>query len=298
VAAHGPEPVIVTRLAGGLGNQMFEYAVGRSLALRRNTELHLDLSWFEHILPSETPRRYALAPYQLGVRLDGWEHVAHRAAAGYGPLGRVIRRLGLEVGGVLIDRAKGFRSAVLDAPDGTLLIGHWQSEQYFADVADTLRSDLTLPHPPSGRTAATMAEVMSSASVSVHVRRGDYVAKRNVTRTLGILSADYYRRAVQLIAESVEGVRVFVFSDDPRWSRAHLDVGHPTIYVANEGDTAAHEDLRLMAACRHHVIANSSFSWWGAWLDDSPDKIVVAPRRWLLDGSRLADVHAAGWIRI
>lgn len=288
---------VVTRLIGGLGNQMFQYAVGRHLALRRGTCLDLDLSWFDNALPGETPRTYGLAPYGVEAGLDGWDLVRRRPAARYGIGGRLMRRLGLEMGKVMIDREAGFRPAVLDAPDGTLLIGHWQTERYFAAIAPTIRDELTLRHAPAGRNADLLAEIRAGEAVSVHVRRGDFVTSAATTRAHGAPQPGYHRAAIaQIAARSGDTLRAYVFSDDPDWCAAHLDLGVPATVVAHNGDEAPHEDLRLMAACRHHVLANSSFSWWGAWLHPQLGGVVVAPRRWVVDPRRLPDVHAEGWL--
>ena len=287
---------VVTRLIGGLGNQMFQYAVGRHLALRRGTRLELDLSWFHHTLADETPRTYGLGHYDVAAGVDGWRLVRRRPAAGYGVVGRMMRGLRVEVGKVMIDREAGFRPAVLDAPDGTLLIGYWQTERYFRTIAPTIREELTLRHAPAGRNAELLAEIVAAASVSVHVRRGDFVTRAATTRALGAPPGGYYRDALaQLAARTGEDLRAYVFSDDPAWCAAHLDLGVPATVVAHN-DAAPHEDLRLMAACRHHVLANSSFSWWGAWLDPQPGGLVVAPRRWVVDPRRVPDVHAEGWL--
>jgi hypothetical protein len=288
---------VITRLIGGLGNQMFQYAVGRHLAVRRDTDLELDLSWFANALPDETPRTYGLAPYGVAAGLDGWGLVRRRPAAGYGGVGRAMRRLGLEIGKVMIDREAGFRPAVLAAPDGTLLVGHWQTERYFREIAPTIRAELTLRDAPAGRNAELIAEIRAAPSVSVHVRRGDFVTSAATTRAHGAPQPGYHRAGVATIAaRSGDALHAYVFSDDPAWCASHLDLGVPTTVVAHNADAAPHEDLRLMAACRHHVLANSSFSWWGAWLDADPNAVVVAPRRWVVDAARLPDIHAEGWL--
>jgi hypothetical protein len=288
---------VISRLIGGLGNQMFQYAVGRHLALMRGTRLELDLSWFDNALPDETPRTYGLAPYGIVAGLDGWPLVRRRPAAGYGVTGRAMRRLRLEVGKVMVDREAGFRPAVLGASDGTLLVGHWQTERYFHAIAPTIRAELTLRNPPAGRNADLLAEIRATPSVSVHVRRGDFVSSAATTRAHGAPQEGYHRAAVaNIAARTGEAPHAYVFSDDPAWCATHLDLGVPTTVVAHNGDAAPHEDLRLMAACRHHVLANSSFSWWGAWLDPDAGAVVVAPRRWVVDRTRLPDIHADGWL--
>jgi Glycosyl transferase family 11. len=160
------------------------------------------------------------------------------------------------------------------------LVGNWQSEKYFADYADTIREDLTLRMPPAGRNAAAAERISAIQSVAVHVRRGDYVSRPVTNRFHGTCGLDYYERAVAFLEDAYPDLRYYVFTDDPEWVRARMCLSVPFLVCDRNRPSEAHLDLYLMSLCRFHVIANSTFSWWGAWLSTRPDKQVVAPHRW------------------
>ena len=134
-------------------------------------------------------------------------------------------------------------------------------------------------------------------AVSVHVRRGDYVNNKNANAFHGVCSPEYYRKAIELIAKRVDSPKYFVFSDDIEWVKEHIEI--PNAVFVSQKDIADHEELVLMSKCKHAIIANSSFSWWGAWLNANPNKLVIAPKQWVSD-SRVNTVDAipAEWVRI
>lgn len=289
--------MIITRLQGGLGNQMFQYAAGLRLALARGTCLKLDLSLLDD--PSAvTKRAFALGDFPIRAGLAGPEDLARVAARERSLPRRLARRLGRGAGAT--ERHFHFDPAVLSLPDDSCLRGYWQSERYFADVADSVRRDFTLG-PPAGRNAALLEEISACNAVSLHVRRGDYVTHPRVRAMHGTCTLDYYRRATAFVAERVKDPVFFLFSDDPEWTRAHLDLDDagPARVVDHNAPEQGHEDMRLMSRCAHHVIVNSSFSWWGAWLDPRPEKIVVAPDPWFRDAPHdTRDLLPEGWVRL
>ena len=197
------------------------------------------------------------------------------------------------------DRETGFDAAVLQIRGGAYLAGFWQREEYFSEIADVIRKEFTFREPPNAQNAETLREIATSGNaVCVHVRRGDYLEPQ-MHAFFGLCGLDYYRQAMELMRGRVNGPRFFLFSDDPAWARGHLHIDDRTRLVDHNVGGQDHEDLRLMAACRHFIIANSSFSWWGAWLSAAAGKIVVAPKTWLADAKRIGfDPCPAGWIRI
>ncbi len=288
--------MITVRLIGGLGNQMFQYAAGRALALRRGVPLRLDLGWYADQPPQDTPRAYELDVFRCDAEV---EKVVVRLREPRTRLGLARVRLGEALGRrskLLRQQGTGFDARVLDAPDGTHLVGYWQSERYFQDAADHVRRDFTPRDAPSDHAVVLDAAIRSAPNaVSLHVRRGDYLTNPHALRYHGVLDVDYYRHAVELVTARVGDVALFVFSDDPDWCEEELVLGYPTTVVRAAG-RPAWEDLALMSACRHHVIANSSFSWWGAWLGDRGG-VVVAPKRWAIDaGADFTAVYAEGWL--
>lgn len=178
------------------------------------------------------------------------------------------------------------------------LAGYWQSEKYFSDASETIRADFTFRQPLSEQNAEMAERIGQGMSVSLHVRRGDYASNPKTNTAHGLCSLEYYRAAVLHMAEHIERPEFFVFSDDIAWVKANLEIDFPCWYVDHNQGTESYNDMRLMSLCRHHIIANSSFSWWGAWLNRDPDKIVVAPRRWFANGKRSEDLLPASWVSL
>jgi hypothetical protein len=291
--------VIVTRLKGGIGNQLFQYAAGFRLASVRNAELKLDCSMFENV-EFRTPRSYELGVFDLTAEIATAEDVSSALASARQPIHRrLLERFRSPAGGAATERHFHFDPEVLSLPDNTIMDGYWQSERYFCDVADRVRREFSFAQAATGRNAELFSEIAECDSVSLHVRRGDYAADPATRATHGVCSLDYYDRAVTYVVERVSEPVFFLFSDDPQWVRDHLKVRGSVKIVDHNGLDSGSEDLRLMARCRHHVIANSTFSWWGAWLDPNPDKIVVAPRQWFADDSLVTtDLLPASWVKL
>lgn len=289
------EASVIVRLEGGLGNQLFQYAAGRSLALTTGQELLLDTSAYR-----EDPLRV----YQL----DHFAIAARPLGAGDVPLlklrrSRLRRLLPRRCRVEIVREAFPARVPIWPEPEaasdrGTpYLVGYWQSERYFAAVADTIRREVRVNAAPEGRNAELLDDIAAGDAVAIHVRRGDYVSNPAATAYHGLCGLEYYEAAIRRIAESVPRPHCFVFSDDLDWVRTNLDTGHPTTFVGHNAD-APWEDLRLMAACRHFIVANSSFSWWGAWLGAWPGKQVIAPARWFrADHGGEGEIVPAGWLR-
>jgi len=287
--------MIVVRLCGGLGNQLFQYAAGRRLAHARQTELVLDLAWYERTPASNTRRAYELANYPIHARAAvGLESLWCRLHSG-----RLWRRLPLPRRWTNFrERSFDFDGTMLELPDDVYLDGYWQSHRYFDDAADLVRAEATPLVPGGPRDLAIAAMIQTSQAVSVHVRRGDYVARKAAATVHGTCSLDYYAAAIGAVASRLSDPHFFVFSDDSDWTRHNLALPGPSTYVDHNGPEAAFQDLRLMSLCKHHVIANSSFSWWGAWLATSSDKIVVAPKHWFADKRATPSLTPDSWIRL
>jgi hypothetical protein len=293
--------MVIVRLMGGLGNQMFQYAVGRRMALAQNVSLKLDVAWFAR-WPS---RAYALHALNIAEAFATPAEVREIAGPETGGVGRLVFRLRRRWGigyrwTWLQERGLSpFDARVLAPHERTYLDGYWQSERYFSDVAATIRRDFVLKALPGARTRQLADQINAAQSVSVHVRRGDYVADPKTREIRSVCTPEYYQRCVAHVAARVREPHLFLFSDDPAWVAANLRFDHPTTLVSEAGASEEHEDLHLMSLCRHHIIANSSFSWWGAWLNPRPDKLVLAPRRWMNDPrSDDRDWLPAAWIRM
>lgn len=287
---------VSVRLEGGLGNQLFQYAAGRAHALRTGAKLVLDLSWYV----DQAVRPFALSG--LDLQVEGI------VVSPPGPFGlnrlidRAARRLGLEpllAGSVFREAAFAYDSRFEKLPASAVLRGYFQSWRYFADVSVQIGREVFPERPRSFAVADLCDEVESLNSIAVHIRRGDYVDSEVASRHHGTCSPGYYKAAIDAAGTGDAAARCYVFSDDPAWCREHLDLGSPTTWVSEISRGAALDDFAVMARCRHFVVANSSFSWWAAWLGRHPDKRVCAPARWFqavdID---TRDLCPPEWIRI
>jgi hypothetical protein len=267
VAARG-RGVIVVRLRFGLGNQMFQYALGRRLADIEGTRMILDTTLLQNTARFNG-RRYGLSDFQIRAEVVS-------STPCEWPVEMLI---------TISEKSLGFHSSVLDCRVGAnalLLEGTWQSERYFKEIEPAIRRDFTFKPFDLGDSAGVLEQIQKGNSVAVHVRRGDYVSSA-VGAHLGFVGVDYYSKALAAMASSIENAHFYIFSDDIAWCRAHLPPAYPYTFVSPPdcGQNAARRDLFLMSACRHFIIANSTFSWWGAWLGNAgPSKVVIAPKRW------------------
>lgn len=297
--------MVIVQLIGGLGNQMFQYAAGRALALRRKTTFKLDISAFAYY----TLRQYRLHVFCIYEDFATPQEIAAVQAGGRSRLARLWWRVRRRLGHVPyyaqpIYRERERQAHVFDinlnrARRDVYLIGYWQSEKYFADFALLIRQEFRLKDAPSAASQELAHHIRSVAAVSLHVRRGDYVTNPRTHQIHGVCSLEYYARAVEWMVARVPEAHFFVFSDDPDWTRANLHLERPTVYVTHNGVERDYEDLWLMSLCQHHILANSSFSWWGAWLCENPNKIVVAPQRWFNEpGHDTRDLLPEGWVAL
>ena len=264
----------------------------------------------------DTPREYALRGFNLEevfatpgeiYRISGMPttfplrmgHAFRRAThKGSMLLGLPERPLSEKLG-IFREERSEYHSEFIDLPDNTYLFGYWQSEQYFSGIEDLIRTEFAHKKPPTGRIRDIADNIRRCESVSVHVRRGDYISHPIVRQVHGVCTQEYYMEAIKEVVKSVSRPHFFVFSDDPQWVREHLRTDYPVTYVTYNSAGDASEDLRLMSLCRHNIIANSSFSWWGAWLNENKEKIVITPRFWFLDRDRQnRDLLPAKWKKL
>jgi hypothetical protein len=182
--------------------------------------------------------------------------------------------------------------------DNTYLDGYWQSEKYFRSIEKIIRSECRVKGAPSEINKNFADKIQSVNAVSIHVRRGDYVTDEKTNAYHGVCDKDYYRQAIDHLTASLDDPYFFVFSDDMAWTKANLSTGSQPAEYIDHNTGAGHEDLRLMYLCKHHIIANSSFSWWGAWLNDHAGKKIIAPKKWFQPPITNNDIIPEGWITL
>ena len=286
--------MIVSRIEGGLGNQLFQVAFGMQIAKKHNTELFLDLGSYDEAV-------------QHGLMLDRFqvtakpidERISRRIPSGYQPnpaprWADWFRPNGLKR---VKEKPFGFNEHYLNTtPDDAYLVGYWQSEHFFADVVDEVRAQFRPTGDFSLRTLRLRDRMLNQNSVALHVRRGDYVNNPTNASMYQNLSLEYYHNAVEEYMQSNEGVQVYVFSNDIPWCREHLEFDCPLTMVDHTSIATCHEDIELMKSAACCAIANSTFSWWGAWLNAREDKVVVAPNAWFRPGTLNDEfINASGW---
>ena len=292
--------MVIVRLMGGLGNQMFQYAAGRAVAHRNRTPLKLDISAFEQ----DPLRSYRLHHFNIVESIATPDEVAHLTKRGSGIWKRISRRVERYLlppyrRSVFAQRFDHFDPDILRLRGNVYLIGYWQSEKYFKDIAHIIRQDFTFRHTADPENQKLARIIANTNSVSLHIRRGDYVSNPITYQYHGVCSLDYYRAAVARLTQTVKRPHFFVFSDDMEWAQQNLKPDYPVTYVTHNGVERDYEDLRLMSQCKHHIIANSAFSWWGPWLCTYPPKIVIAPQKWFNKADRdTSDLIPASWIRV
>ena len=276
--------LIVVKLQGGLGNQMFEFASARGLATKLGVGLQMDISWFSQIADRDTPRQYELDSFKLKQDFIDFKPFlvgTSLASRGKALIAPVFGRKALKL---YREPHYHYDPGFLNQPNNTYLDGYFQGEKYFAHIREDLLTDFSWAKPAAGKNKKLLEIIAADDnSVSLHVRRGDYVSNENAAEFHGLRGVDYYQAATKLVEKSVKKPKYYVFSDDPDWCKTNLNFKHNTFYIDWNMDGA--EDMRLMKSCRHNVLANSSFSWWGAWLNTNKEKIVVAPRQWFDDPS-------------
>ena len=276
--------MVIVKLWGGLGNQMFQYAL--YLAYKhKHVTVKLDKSFYDtyHDFNGyELEKIFAIQPDYSGALETS--------------LLKAFSKLGSKLLGTpykeTTDMLCNYYEEVAEMKSG-FLKGYWQSEKYFSDCTNIIRSAFAFSSPDDEKNKNTLAEMKNTNSVSVHIRRGDYL-EQNRDWAIG---PEYYKKAISEMQHRLESPVFFVFSDDIQWVKDNIDVPNPT-YVTWNTKENSFRDMQLMSSCKHNIIANSSFSWWGAWLNENPGKIVLTPNRWFpfFEGTR--DVIPSQWEKI
>lgn len=300
--------MVITKIVAGLGNQMFQYAMGRAVTHRCGTELKLDTSAF---VPGGN-RVFELDRFRIDAAIASSEEI--RAITGLlgtrsGPTARAVRRFcprwipvrHILTGSYVQERCFHFDPQLLSLRDNVYLHGRWQSEKYFSDIADAIRNEFQLKSIGCEDQELAQSMEADESSVSLHVRRGDYVTLSQQRRVYTSLSMEYYENAISYIRAQLTHPRFFIFSDEPQWVQANLHVKDAKI-ISVDGLNRGPRELILMTKCRHHIIANSTFSWWGAWLSVRRDGIVCAPRQWFAAEEQrrrcMDDLLPATWTKL
>ncbi|MBI4224882.1 MAG: alpha-1,2-fucosyltransferase [Candidatus Sungbacteria bacterium] len=295
---------IIVKTVGGLGNQLFQYALGKAVSSRLNTELLLDIDT-SVIWQGVRVHEFSLGNFNIPVRkargTDMFGFVAlRRHKKFFNFLYRHLRLKRKLLPFYYPERTFAYDPDVFLQKNNTYFDGFWQTEKYFHGIESELRKQITLAKPFSEYSQTISNEIKKTNAVSLHVRRTDYVTDPKSSVFHGICSMQYYQKAIEYIAQRVDSPHFFIFSDDYEWSVENFKfLQFPYTCISNGADKN-YEDMTLMSQCQYHIIANSSFSWWGAWLDPRKDKIVIAPKQWFANAPKndTKDLLPDTWIKL
>ncbi len=277
--------MITVKLIGGLGNQMFQYACARRLALKRGVELKLDLTFLLHRLPRKdfTFRNYGLNIFNIKENFTFLSRVALYFNNSVFVISFIISRLiKFFYPNYMVEEIdpRCFESKILNLGKNAYLSGILAHEKYFLDVEEIIRKDFIFKKPLVGKNKELAGMINSTNSVSLHIRRGDHVHSSYAPSEIAEKNTlCYYQKARDYILEKISNPVFFIFSDDPSWAKENLKISAKTVVDNNTGDSS-YIDMQLMSLCKHNIISFSTFSWWAAWLNNNPQKIVIAPKKW------------------
>ncbi|MDO1451023.1 alpha-1,2-fucosyltransferase [Rhodocytophaga aerolata] len=291
--------MIIVRLNGGLGNQLFQYALGKHLAHLHKTQLKLDIRWFEKGI-----RNYELKYFNINETIATEEEISFTSNMTTSLINRFQRSiveplLPYYKRSIVEEKTNSFDRNIFKSKSDIYVKGYWQSEKYFVNIEEQIRRDFTFRYELDHKNKGLSDKIKVCNAVSVHIRRGDYVSDPEYAKKYGACSVDYYHRAYTLFEKKFEEPYYFIFSDDIQWVQERIKFFQPCVYINHNTGNNSYKDMQLMSLCKHNIIANSTFSWWGAWLNSNSEKIVVAPINWYHDTTiETKDLLPEGWCKL
>lgn len=280
---------------------MFQFAIGKSLAIKLNTSLYFDNSFYELGKETSVTRPYELDLFNFPVKFAKKNEID--AFLTPSKFQRCLNKLGFFEKTYFKENSFLFDPKINTFNSSAYLHGYWQSEKYFAPFSDAIRQEFNFTKSFNLQSEKLKQEILQKEnSVSVHVRRGDYISSPQNIQIHGTCTLDYYKEAISLIRKEVENPFFYFFSDDPDWVEGNLTVTTKNYCLIKHNVTLDNwQDMALMSKCKHNIIANSSFSWWGAWLNEHENKIVIAPMKWFADADlncQSDSIVPESWIKI
>lgn len=294
--------MIIVQLTGGLGNQMFQYAAAKALSLKKKTELFLDVSSFLRTeLPDlEVPRDFELKHFKgVTEKVVNINELKNDKEFNFLTEKKIEKLLPKHKRGIYREKFYHFDQRFFNAISSTYLIGIWQSPKYFESYKEVILNNFQIQNTSIQNVIERAKELNSSNSVSIHIRRGDYLRKPIILDWHGIMSKEYYIKAFEVLNSKKKIDKVYYFSDEPEWVKTELMPHIPGEIVSSNIGLTQYEDFYLMQQCQNNIVANSSFSWWAAYLNPNPNKIVIAPKKWFNSApNNTKDLFPQDWITI
>ncbi len=280
---------IKIKLSGGLGNQMFQFATGYAVAKKNKVRLSLDLKYIN--------KRQLFNGFELENVFNIYSKISF--------LNKQLNYKSFNFSVILNIFEKSFYNfnephyhyskKILDLPKHSFLDGYWQSELYFKDYANEIREIYSFSPNLNKENNLIINDINNNNSISIHVRRGDFLLKQNNNHDTNL--KEYYLKAIKDSSKFFKNPKFFIFTDDPSWVSENFILNHSYNVVDINHGSKSFLDMYLMSLCQINIIANSSFSWWGAWLNNNKDKIIYAPKNWFNDKLiRTDDLFPKSWI--
>jgi len=285
--------MITAKITGGLGNQLFQYAAARSLAYDLNTDLYLDISHYSgHNLPKHV--KYLLNNFN--IKIDGYTN------SFAWKMKKKIKKLKKEDETIFSDYEdvygtnSTYKPQIKNLKGNIYLDGYWGNEKYFIQNKNIIKRELQLKKSPNKKNKKILEEISSVNSIALTVRRKDYLDPYFKAQ-FGFCTLSYYREAIKKIVKETKNPIFYIFSDDPEWVKKNIILSYPTYYISHNYKSKEYwEDLRLISSCKHFIMANSTFSWWGSLLGDN-NSIIIGPKPWL-NSYTTKDIMPRSWKRI
>jgi hypothetical protein len=286
----------IVKIHYGLGNQLFQFAFARAMNLRHNVEIKLDSTFYEQNKFEDHPRLFLLDKFKIPFeQVDSTELEKYfNKSIGKRMISRIQKLFGNFRSCIIYEYNLQFNKRYIKKNEDCYWIGYWQDFRYFKEFNNIIKEDLNFIFGPFEENKSWIDKINFTNSVCIHVRRGDYLTEIN--NTVILTSLKYYNEAIEIICLKVKDPVFYIFSDDYEWSKDNIKIECDHYFLNHNGEHNAHEDLRLMKTCKHHIISNSSFSWWGAWLGSNPEQIVVCPKKWRINDVQM--FQPENWIQL
>ncbi len=293
--------MIVTKLIGGLGNQMFQYAVARNLAYKNNSEVKLDINHYKiKVLPHGLPYRpYDLSVLKLKENIATEKDLSLFKSNSTGLLERGLKKIKniISAPRVIYEPHFNFYPQLLNEKGNIYIDGYWQCEKYFLEIENIIRDEFQIKHSLTSEGFEMLEKIKSTNSICLNIRRQELASNPNLNIFIGL---EYIQKTIKYMNEKISNPHFFIFSDELDWVKQNVKIPYDhTIVESNLYGEKFKDCLYLMTHCKHFIIPNSSFGWWAAWLGSDKDKKVVAPEKWLIDPKyNTKDIIPSNWIKI
>lgn len=300
--------MILVRLMGGLGNQMFQYAFGYYLAKKNNTVLKIDETLLQdksqphEIVTHRTLELTDVFDFNIDKASKSEIEFFNGKANAKNMFERLINSITwrLRKHNLIIEKSRSFNAEMLNVNDNKCIVGAWQCENYFTSISNDIKALYKFKHAILPQSIKLAKDIVSSNSICIHIRRGDYVTSKLYSELIGALDVSYYEKAIELMSQKINNPHFYVFSDDLNWCKHHITIPFEHSYVEDEHlGIKASNYLHLMSLCKNFIISNSTFSWWAAWLGEKKNSVIIGPANWFknksLDGS---DIVPNRWIKV